>query len=91
MDFRERYLIAKKNGLLERFRGDEISKEIAKTVPSNEQQALQTNMLNDLINGVPFSHQEEWDKYQAVRAQAKITIDAKIAEIESQLGSEVEK
>jgi hypothetical protein len=85
MDFKQRYLLAKKNGLVERFRGEEISKEISKTVPNNDQQSLQTNMINDLLNGVEFSHMEEWEKYQAVRAEAKKTIDAKIAAIEAEL------
>lgn len=87
MDFKTRYLLAKKNGKVEDFRGDEISKEISKTVPGNKQQALQTNMLKDLINGVEFSHKEEWDKYQAVRVEAKRIIDSKIAQIEAILNN----
>jgi hypothetical protein len=85
MDFKQRYLLAKKNGLVERFRGEEISKEISKTVPNNDQQSLQTNMINDLLNGVEFSHMEEWEKYQAVRVEAKKIVDAKIAAIEAEL------
>jgi hypothetical protein len=84
MDFKQRYLLAKKNGLVERFRGEEISKEISKTVPNNDQQSLQTNMINDLLNGVEFSHMEEWEKYQAVRVEAKKIVDAKIAAIEAE-------
>jgi LPS O-antigen subunit length determinant protein (WzzB/FepE family) len=82
MTFKERYMIAKANGLVERFRGDEISKEIAKTIPANEQQALQTNMLDDLLNGVPFSHQAEWERYQEARRKAKTAVDEKISKIE---------
>lgn len=85
MDFKTKYLLAKKNGMAERFRGEEIAKEISKTVPSNDQQALQTNMIEDLINGVPFSHQTEWEKYQLARANAKRVIDGKIDAIEAEI------
>ena len=89
MDFKTKYLLAKKNGMVERFRGEEISKEISKTVPSNDQQALQTNMLQDLMDGVPFSHLMEWGKYQAVRVEAKKHIDAKIEAIELELENDI--
>lgn len=85
MDFKTRYILAKKNGQVERFRGDEISKEISKTVPSNDQQALQTNMINDLLNGRELSYKEEWDKYQSARAEAKRIVDTKIAKIEAEI------
>lgn len=87
MDFKQKYLLAKANNLVERFRSDEIAKEIAKVIPNNDQQALQTNMLNDLLNGLPFSHQDEWDFYQSVRANAKTLIDVKIAAIEAEVTS----
>jgi LPS O-antigen subunit length determinant protein (WzzB/FepE family) len=79
--FKSAYEMAARNNRVEQFRSDEIAKEIAKTVDSNAQQALQTNMLNDLINGVPFSHLEEWNKYQAARERAKEVVDAKIANL----------
>lgn len=82
LTFKERYILAKKNGEVEKFRSDEIAKEIAKTVDGNAQQALQTNMLNDLINGVPFSHLAEWEAYQAARERAKEIVDAEIKECE---------
>lgn len=79
--FKSAYEMAVRNNRIEQFRSDEIAKEIAKTVDGNAQQALQTNMLNDLINGNPFSHLEEWNKYQAVRERAKAIVDAKIEEL----------
>ena len=80
---REEYIIAKANGLEEQYRGDEIAKEISQFVTPNEQQALQTNMINDLIACNPFSHQTEWDYYQSVRAAAIEKIDNQIKEWEN--------
>lgn len=72
------YDLAKKNNDLDRFRGDEISWRIGKIIPNNVQQALQTNMLNDLINGQQFSHMSEWVYYQSIRAEAKKQVDSEI-------------
>lgn len=77
------YDLAKKNNDLDRFRGDEISWRIGKIIPNNEQQALQTNMLNDLINGQPFSHRTEWEYYQSIRASVKTQVDADIQRFEN--------
>ena len=72
------YDLAKKNNDLERFRGDEISWRVGKIIPNNDQQSLQTNMINDLIKGLPFSHMSEWEYYQSVRAAVKIQVDSEI-------------
>lgn len=81
---KENYEDAKMNGVLEQFRSDEISRRIGKEVPSNDQQALQTNMIDDLINGRPFSHLEKWEKYQAIRAKVKAEVDEEINAFESE-------
>ena len=67
---REKYLLAKKNGLLERFRGDEISRRIAKEYPLSAQIAL----LMD-----KDTKSEEWEIYQAFRNKVKAEVDAEIA------------
>lgn len=69
---REKYLLAKKNGLLERLRGDEISRRIAKEYPLSAQIAL----LMDKDTKV-----EEWEKYQAFRNEVKAEVDAEIEEL----------
>lgn len=80
---KENYECAKQNGVLERFRGDEIANRVSETVTPNEQQALQTNMLDDLINGKPLSHLTEWNKYQTSRQIAIAQVDAEIAAFEA--------
>lgn len=82
---KEKYLLAKANGLEEQFRGDEIANEIRKFIPPNDQQALQTHMINDLINNLPLSHLDEWNKYQAARIAAIAKVDGEIEEIEKNL------
>lgn len=76
MDFKTRYLLAKKNGQVERFRGDEVSHEISKTVPISRQIAI----LMD-----KDTEPEQFAQYQLVRTKAKQTVDAKIAAIEAEL------
>lgn len=76
MDFKTKYLLAKENGQLERFRGDEISKEIAKTTPLSAQIAI----LMD-----KETKPEQFEQYQTIRNSAKQTVDAKIAAIEVNL------
>ncbi len=73
---KEKYLLAKKNGLVERFRGDEISRRIAKVYPISTQIAL----LMDK-NEKP----EEWEAYQAFRDAVKAEVDAEILAIESEV------
>lgn len=73
---KEKYLLAKKNGLVERFRGDEISRRIAKEYPLSAQIAL----LMD-----KDEKPEEWKAYQAFREKVKAEVDAEIAEFESEV------
>ena len=70
---RDKYLLAKQNGLLERFRGDEISRRIAKEYPLSAQIAL--IMDKD-------AKPEEWEAYQAFRSKVKAGVDAEIETIE---------
>jgi hypothetical protein len=72
----ENYLIAKANGTIERFRGDEISRRIAKKYPLSAQIALL--MDKDL-------KYNEWVEYQAYRAQIKQEVDNEITQIELKL------
>jgi hypothetical protein len=69
-------LIAKANGTIERFRGDEISRRIAKKYPLSSQIALL--MDKDL-------KYNEWVEYQAYRAQIKQEEDNEITQIELKL------
>lgn len=74
MDFKTKYLLAKKNEQVERFRGDEISRRIAKEYPLSAQIAL----LMD-----KDKKPTEWEAYQAFRAKVKAEVDAEIAQIDS--------
>lgn len=69
---KEKYLLAKANGLEDRFRGDEISRRIAKEYPLSAQIAL----LMD-----KDSKPDEWAKYQAFREEVKKQVDSEISEI----------
>ena len=64
-------IIAKESGVLEKFRGDEISRRIARVYPLSAQIAL----LMD-----KDEKPEEWNEYQAFRAAVKAEVDAEIAE-----------
>ena len=66
--------MAKKNGLAERYRGDEISKRIADKYNVNDQLAL----LMD-----KDSKPDEWNAYQDFRAKVKDEVDAEITVFES--------
>jgi len=72
---KKRYLIHKRNGTLERFRGDEISRLIRKKYPLSAQIAL----LMDRE-----AKPEEFEEYQAYRAECKSRVDACLAEFESE-------
>lgn len=72
MSFKEKYLLAKKNGKEERFRGDEISRRIAEKYPLSAQIAL----LMD-----KDSKPKEWEEYQAFRASIKSEVDGEISTI----------
>lgn len=74
MDFKTKYLLAKKNRQVERFRGDEISRRIAKEYPLSAQIAL----LMD-----KDEKPSEWEAYQDFRSKVKADVDNEIAQIES--------
>ena len=69
---KNKYLLAKKNGLLEKFRGDEISQRIARKYPLSSQIAL----LMD-----KDEKPAEFAEYQAFRAKIKAEVDAEMAAI----------
>lgn len=71
---KDNYLVDKKNGLLERLRGDEISRRIAKEYPLSAQIAL----LMD-----KDTKWREWDEYQAFRSKVKAEVDAEFKETEA--------
>ncbi|MBP3573854.1 MAG: hypothetical protein J6J71_04530 [Prevotella sp.] len=73
---KENYEIAKKNGVVDRFRGDEISRRIAKEYPLSAQIALL--MDKDLKYA-------EWQQYQAFRQEVKNAVDEEIAAIEAEI------
>ena len=73
MDFKTKYSLAKKNGKVEQFRGDEISRRIAKKYPLS----AQISALADR-----YDKPDEWAEYQAFRAKCKEEVDALIAEAE---------
>ena len=70
------YLLAKKNGIVEKFRGDEISHRISKKYPLSAQIAI----LMD-----KDTKPNEWNAYQEFRAEVKVKVDKEIAEIEATL------
>lgn len=70
---KDKYLLAKQNGLLERFRGDEISRRIAKEYPLSAQIAL----LMD-----KDAKPSEWEAYQAFRNKVKAEVDADFKALE---------
>ena len=76
MDFKTKYLLAKANGKVDRFRGDEISSRIAKEYPLSAQIALL--MDKDL-------KYNEWVEYQAFRAKVKQEVDYLIMAIEAEI------
>lgn len=69
---KEKYLLAKANGLEDRFRGDEISRRIAKEYPLSAQIAL---LMDKDIKP------NEWAEYQAFREKVKNEVDAEIIAI----------
>lgn len=66
---RDEYILARKNGLLERLRGDEISRRIAREYPLSAQIAL----LMDRDIKV-----DEWEEYQVFRNSIKAEVDIEI-------------
>lgn len=71
---RENYELAKVNGDVDRFRGDEISRRIAKEVPLSEQIAI----LMD-----KDAKPEKFTKYQALRNAAIVSVDEDIKGFET--------
>ena len=71
---RNKYLLAKANGIADRFRGDEISRRIAKEYPMSAQIAL----LMD-----KDSKPAEYAEYQAFREKVKAEVDAEISGIDN--------
>jgi hypothetical protein len=69
---KDKCLLAYKNGLLERLRGDEISCRISKEVPLSAQIAM-------LWDG--DTKPEEKEAYQAFRSKVKAEVDAEIEAI----------
>lgn len=78
---RNKYILAKANGIEDRFRGDEISHRIAKEYPMSAQIAL----LMDRD-----SKPTEYAAYQELRRKVKDEVDADIAEIEKTIPIEGE-
>lgn len=76
---KDNYSVDKKNGLLERLRGDEISRRIAKEYPLSAQIAL---LMDKDIKW------REWDEYQAFRSKVKAEVDAEFEEMELQIALE---
>ena len=77
MDFKTKYLLAKKNGLIDRFRGDEISRRISREYPLSAQISIALDREDD---------KEKWNRYQAFRANVKKEVDQLIAEVEQEYG-----
>lgn len=76
MDFKQKYLLAKANNLVERFRSDEISARIAKKYPLSDQIAL---LMDKELKYT------EWIEYQSFRAQVKLELDNEINIIEMEI------
>ena len=70
---KENYECAKQNGVLEKFRGDEISRRIAKEVPLSEQIAI----LMD-----KDTKPEKFAKYQTLRMKVIVSVDEDIKAFE---------
>ena len=69
---KDKCILAYKNGLLERYRGDEISQIITEEHPLSVQIAL--------IMDKDFKV-DEWNAYQAFRSKVKAEVDAEIKAI----------
>ena len=73
---KNKYLLAKANGVAETFRGDEISRRICAKYPFSAQIALL--MDKDEKPG-------EWEVYQAFRANIKTEVDNEIQALEGNI------
>ena len=72
-----KYLLAKANGLLEELRGDEIDKRLRKRGYTHSKQIA--------IAFDKDTKPDEYEAYQALRAEVKAEVDADMAELEAQL------
>lgn len=72
---KDKFLLAEKNGLLDRFRGDEISRRIAEEYPLSAQIAL---LMDKDVKP------EEWESYQAFRNKIKAEVDIEIKALNSE-------
>lgn len=70
---KQKYLLAKKNGKLDKLRGDEISRRITKEYPLSTQIAI----LMD-----KDTKPTEWNEYQQFRAKVKFDVDLEMAQLE---------
>lgn len=73
-----KYLIAKKNGKLEKFRSDEIARRISKKYSYNDQFAILMDKDTKPM---------EWFDYQQFRSQVKADVDLEIQNIEQSLST----
>lgn len=73
MTFKEKYLLAKKNGVEEFCRGDEVSRRISKVYPLSAQIAVLADR---------DKKPEEYAEFQTFREAVKALVDAEIAKIE---------
>lgn len=73
---RNKYILAKANGLEDRFRSDEISRRIAKKVPLSEQIAVLMDQ---------DSKPAKYAAYQEFRRRVIDEVDAEIAVLEDEL------
>ena len=70
---KEKYLIAKKNGKIEKLRSDEISRRISAKYSLNDQ--ISVLMDKD-------TKPMEWYSYQEFRAKVKADVDIELAKLE---------
>lgn len=73
---KNKYLLAKANGVAETFRGDEISRRICAKYPFSAQIAL----LMD-----KDEKPDEWAEYQAFRESIKAEVDEEIQALEAKI------
>ena len=70
---KEKYLIAKKNGKIEKLRSDEIARRISAKYSMNDQ--ISVLMDKD-------TKPSEWYSYQEFRAKVKADVDIELAKLE---------
>ena len=70
-----KYLLAKKNGKLEKLRSDEVARRVCKKYSYNDQ----IDVLAD-----KDTKPDEWNAYQAFRAKVKAEVDKEISALEEE-------